>query len=123
VPDALYCEDCGYDFTTGQFPRPLEPRPGVLVTQPETGSVPLGSSGAVPVLGVPVSRADAAPAAVASSAVPDDGGQTLAPPLTSARVSGHVEWVVEIWIDPDWYAAQDVNDPCPSPGVPWVIPI
>jgi hypothetical protein len=25
APDALFCEDCGYDFTTGSRPRPLTP--------------------------------------------------------------------------------------------------
>ena len=25
TPDALFCESCGYDFTTGTMPRPLDP--------------------------------------------------------------------------------------------------
>jgi len=25
VPDALFCESCGYDFTTGSLPRPVTP--------------------------------------------------------------------------------------------------
>jgi hypothetical protein len=25
LPDALFCENCGYDFTTGTMPRPLSP--------------------------------------------------------------------------------------------------
>ena len=25
VPDALFCESCGYDFTTGSLPRPVAP--------------------------------------------------------------------------------------------------
>jgi hypothetical protein len=25
LPDALFCENCGYDFTTGTMPRPLDP--------------------------------------------------------------------------------------------------
>ncbi len=25
-PNALFCENCGYDFTTGAMPRPVEPR-------------------------------------------------------------------------------------------------
>jgi hypothetical protein len=32
VPDALFCEACGYDFTTGQLPQPLAP--------PDAGAVP-----------------------------------------------------------------------------------
>ena len=28
LPDALFCENCGYDFTTGTMPRPLAPPAG-----------------------------------------------------------------------------------------------
>lgn len=31
VPDALFCEACGYDFTTGQLPQPLAPPAGADV--------------------------------------------------------------------------------------------
>jgi hypothetical protein len=31
-------------------------------------------------------------------------------------------WVVEVWVDPDWYAAQQASDPIPSPGMPHVLP-
>lgn len=39
VADALFCESCGYDFTTGSMPRPLTP-PDQQVAHPPTGSVP-----------------------------------------------------------------------------------
>jgi hypothetical protein len=32
-----------------------------------------------------------------------------------------VNWVAEVWVDPDWHAAQDVAEPCPSPGMPVVV--
>ena len=32
-----------------------------------------------------------------------------------------VEWVAEVWVDPDWYEAQESDDPCPSPGLPAVV--
>ncbi|TCO22076.1 FHA domain-containing protein [Kribbella steppae] len=73
--DALFCESCGYDFTTGTMPRPKS-------------SLDLGTPPAVP----------PAPAATA-------------------------DWVVERWVDPDWYAVQQSDDPCPSPGLPVVIPL
>jgi hypothetical protein len=100
LPTALYCEDCGYDFTTGQMPRPLSP--------------PLGTPSAADTgqLGLPT-----ASVASASSGLP------MAPPITPTSAPGHVEWVAEVWIDPDWYASQDVTDPCPSPGMPLVIPV
>jgi hypothetical protein len=34
-----------------------------------------------------------------------------------------VVWVVEIWVDPDWHGAQDVDEACPSPGMPTVVPL
>lgn len=134
LPDALYCEDCGYDFTTGQLPRPLEPREGPPPRVPDTGVVPLGASGPGPAAG-DAGDAEAAASAGASTAASaalgggeapgggGTGGQLLAPPVTPTSAPGHVEWVAEVWIDPDWYAAQDVSEPCPSPGMPWVIPI
>ena len=29
-----------------------------------------------------------------------------------------LEWVAEVWVDPDWYAEQESDEPCPSPGLP-----
>jgi hypothetical protein len=31
--------------------------------------------------------------------------------------------VAEVWIDPDWYAEQASDEPCPSPGLPVVVPM
>ncbi len=43
-----------------------------------------------------------------------------APPLAPAVA---MEWVAEVWVDPDWYAEQDSDEPCPSPGLPVVVPL
>lgn len=75
APDALFCENCGYDFTTGTMPR-------------ASSSLDLGTPPPVP----------PAPQEVA-------------------------DWVVERWVDPDWYEVQQSDDPCPSPGLPVVIPV
>ena len=92
LPDALFCEACGYDFTTGALPRPLRPPPG-----PDAGSTP---------------------AAAAAGVVPASGGDpaSLAPAVP-------LEWVVEVWVDPDWYAQQESEETCPSPGLPAVVPL
>ena len=29
--------------------------------------------------------------------------------------------MAEVWVDPDWYAAQESEDACPSPGLPAVV--
>jgi hypothetical protein len=73
---ALFCEACGYDFTTGAMPR--------------------GS---------------AAQAAAAALKADNDSAP---PPFT---------WVAEVWVDPDWYATQEADDPCPSPGLPLIVPL
>ena len=80
---ALFCEACGYDFTTGTMPRPAEAAP--------VSALDLGT-----------------------------GSGSTPPPLASAIA---VEWVVEVWVDPDWYASQASEDPCPSPGLPAVVPL
>jgi hypothetical protein len=80
---ALFCEACGYDFTTGTMPRPPD--------APAGSSLDLGAAGEAP--------------------------QTpLAPAIA-------VEWVAEVWVDPDWYEVQESDDPCPSPGLPTVVPL
>lgn len=39
----------------------------------------------------------------------------------SREVAG--DWVVEVWIDPDWYAVQDTDEPCPSVAPPEIVRI
>lgn len=77
--DALFCEACGYDFTT---------------------KTSAGGSAPAP---------DAASAAGSAS-----GGDAPAAAF---------EYVAEVWIDPDWYAAQQATDTMPSPGLPRVVPL
>jgi hypothetical protein len=74
---ALFCETCGYDFTTG--------------------SLPVAASVPTPVVEPP------------SSPTP--------PP------AGPDSWVAELWVDPDWYAAQKPEDPMPSAGLPGLVPL
>lgn len=37
----------------------------------------------------------------------------------SREVAG--DWVVEVWIDPDWFAEQDTDETCPSPAPPEIM--
>jgi FHA domain len=130
LPGALYCENCGYDFTTGQLPRPLDPPGG----QPAAAPLPadlLPPSGA----GLPAPAVDADPIADLTAApVPAPGagaasspgaapGLGTVPPVTPTSAPGPVERVAEVWVDPEWYASQDVSEPCPSAGMPLVVPI
>jgi hypothetical protein len=84
VADALFCEACGYDFTTGTMPRPASP-PEEQRAAPE--------------------HTDAAQA---------DASEARAPSF---------DWVAEVWIDPEWYEAQESPDPLPSAGLPEIVPL
>ena len=98
LPDALFCENCGYDFTTGTMPRPLEPPDGAP-TAPEAAAE---------------AGAETVPAGGATVAAGHDG---------SAPAAESVDWVAEVWIDPVWYEAQESPDPLPSPGLPTIVPL
>ena len=106
--EALFCESCGYDFTTGSLPRPAEPQPLDPPAAAATGSAP---DAATPDSSAP----DTATAGAAPAASP--GGAAGGVPPTS------FDWVVERWIDPAWYDAQDSPDSLPSPGLPEVLPL
>lgn len=101
--NALFCEACGYDFTTGSRPRGVEPVPSApaAVTGSPTASA---SSSATP--------ADA----LAANEVTDPAPANPAPAPAES-------WVAEVWIDPDWYADQKSTDQLPSPGIPVVVPL
>jgi hypothetical protein len=106
---ALFCEACGYDFTTGALPR------GASALDLDTPPVAAGADAS----GAPDGPAgDAAPdAAGTAPAVPD-----AAPPAPLAPAVP-LEWVAELWVDPAWYAEQEADEPCPSPGLPVIVPL
>ena len=94
--EALFCEACGYDFTTGTMPRPLSaPSPTSPTSLPNLVGALAEATGAT---SGPLSAAPMAPGIEA-------------------------EWVAEVWVDPDWYLDQDSDEPCPSPGLPMVVPL
>ncbi|WP_265523156.1 FHA domain-containing protein [Oerskovia flava] len=121
---ALFCENCGYDFTTGSLPvaaaPPAVPAPGAL--EPPSSLD----------LSAPAQPSAAEPSSAAGPASPDDpatgstGGPagatsgSAADPLPDPSASDD-QWVVEVWIDPDWYAAQKPEDPMPSAGLPGLV--
>ncbi len=106
LPGSLFCEACGYDFTTGAMPRGVE-------TSASTNPLNIFSTGSSP--------ASAASAATSTPEPPGgpktgSGGDGIPPAVP-------MEWVAEIWVDPDWYAAQEADEPMPSPGLPFVVPL
>jgi hypothetical protein len=141
VPQALFCESCGYDFMTGQVPE--NPWAANLVSLadfdsysavPEPGAAPEPDQAA----SAPLSAADEAAAlaqaiqAYQADNPPDDGqagfGAVLAeaePAVDQPAADEQVplEWVAELWIDPDWYELEGSPDPLPSPGLPDIVPL
>lgn len=184
VADALFCEACGYDFTTGTPPLGSEPEgEGEEVDEPEgeepegeepegvepegeepEGEEPEGEPEAAELIGVEEAGATEG----ADAASPDEAeehasrsphiagpdqrtGEELeeapqpaaveeiqpilepepAPgvPAPSAGKARHTPpsralsdtWVVEMWVDPDWYAVQQTEEACPSAGVPDIV--
>jgi hypothetical protein len=127
VADALFCEACGYDFTTGTLPE-------------VAGAAPTGAEPeALAALAAPPE--DAAPEAAITIPEPDEGSSSEASSSSATAASSAasapeaalpepvapprpvVEWVAELWIDPDWYAAQGSSDPMPSPSLPDIAPL
>ena len=128
APDSLFCEACGYDFTTGAMPRGVPPRPvtpesaaspsgaATGATGGESGSEPSGDPGSAPG-GDPGSAPGGAEVGAAPLPVPTPTEGTGIPPAVAP------EWVAEVWIDPEWYAGQEADEPMPSPGLPVVVPL
>ncbi len=122
APGALFCENCGYDFTTGATPAPvrLTPPGGAPVTGPLPAVArPQEPDPAAPVEQVQAEAAAEPPAAEPPAAEPEAEGSALPTPAPA----GAEQWVAEIWIDPDWYALQSPEDPLPSVGLPVLVPL
>jgi hypothetical protein len=110
-PEALFCEACGYDFTTGTMPRSAAP---VASGSRLLGSDGDGSTGEV-------GPANDTAAAVGTPGAGADSQDSGIP--QSGRAPQMPTWVVEIWVDPDWYRVQESPDTMPSPGLPVVLPL
>lgn len=106
-PEALFCEACGYDFTTGTMPRTAEPG--------DSGTG--GGEGGSGVGGGEGGSEDGAADTATTAASEDPAGAGGQP------AAGSFDWVAEVWIDPDWYAAQQSPDPLPSAGPPEIVPL
>lgn len=153
--DALFCENCGYDFTTGAAPEPsrrspltapipVVPPPGAAAAPGEepvaaarTGAAP-GAEGEVATAAGPAGPAAPAPEAGAEGSSAGAAEESSQPPAAEAEAppaapvpsslevpppAGTETWVAEVWVDPDWYDAQQPEDPMPSAGPPVLVPL
>ncbi len=118
VAEALFCEACGHDFIAPTSPASetvpaqapdVAPSPAEPAVEPLPDVETAGEGSVLEALLTPSEPA----AEVAQSGSPEA-------PLSSAP---RVEWIAELWIDPDWYAAQGSTDPLPSPGLPDIVPL
>ncbi|MCL2735572.1 MAG: FHA domain-containing protein [Propionibacteriaceae bacterium] len=118
---ALFCESCGYDYTTGALPQQdLRTELGLPPPTPDEAAEP-GSATHAP---------DDPTAEAAADETPDLAADSPAPPVESAvgsaptgHVAKHIPWVAEVWVDPQWYAFQESTDPLPPLGSPRVVPL
>lgn len=171
VAEALFCEACGYDFTTAAMvaspsPRPrLTPVPSPEVSQPAprgvgsvTNEAPIAQT---PIAQTPTDQTPAGQSPTTSAPTPEwpklvavadppppaedppvanpesvaASESATADPISPIEASNvpapgsvippqpAVDWVAELWIDPDWYAAQGSTDPMPSVGLPDIVPL
>lgn len=165
VPGALFCEACGYDFTTGTPPHEGPPvatagdalgseagelaaaeepeaEPGAEVSRPEPEDVadaldpevtkPAAEAGEAAEVGEAAEAAELEAEAEPGAEVSGPGSNqepdpeplpAPAPTEASRPYEGgdavvNTPWLVEVWIDPDWYAEQETPEPAPSAGVP-----
>ncbi|MEP7161442.1 MAG: FHA domain-containing protein [Dermatophilaceae bacterium] len=110
--------------TSGPAPAPDVTPPAPDVT-PQADAIP-----------EPASELSPAPTpAPAPAPAPENGEHTPVPdpPLARRRAAAgsgatrapsrqtRGDWVVEMWVDPEWFAAQETGEDSPSPGVPDVV--
>ncbi len=119
-PDALFCEACGYDFTTGAMPEPVTPLAPPSLDLGGGGDEPAEPAADASTPAQTAPPAEHQPRHTASLA-PSKGGSD-ADALNPAPALEE-QWVAEVWIDPQWYASQSSPDPLPSAGPPRVVPL
>jgi len=141
--NSLFCESCGYDYTTGALPQQdlrtelgLPPTPPVKNTEQSdtrADSEQTPAAGHAEQAGTEQARAatdaEQSPSSVESKqspAAPTDSGPTSFPQPSSVPtgpVIKHIPWVAEVWVDPQWYAFQESTDPMPPQGPPRIVPL
>ncbi|GAB3062975.1 hypothetical protein GCM10027053_26850 [Intrasporangium mesophilum] len=141
---ALFCEACGYDFTTGAMPRDAAGEAGALSDDGGDigGDGAVGRPGGEPAGDVSEAATGGAGSAAGALAGVSAGVSAGTSAGTSARAGAGAspgaatagsgagtgagapfEWLAEVWVDPDWYQTQEAEDPCPSPGLPVIMPL
>jgi hypothetical protein len=145
LADALFCEACGYDYTTGTMPRAANaldldaPIPEATVSRPidhspTSAETPASGTAAVQETAAEAEAGAEAPGAAVTSpndrspspveqapVVPVSAAATRSPQSANPSLDLSEPWLAEVWIDPAWYRDQGSPDPMPSPGPPELI--
>lgn len=118
-PDVLFCEACGYDFTTGAKPQAFAAAKAVLDLDAPVPAAP--QSAIEPEIEVTPPAEIAA--ALPTAAPPPNPIVEEPQPEQPANAEPGFSHVAEVWIDPSWYSEQQSSDPMPSPGLPALVPL
>jgi hypothetical protein len=150
ISGALFCESCGYDYTTGALPQQdlraelglppvaaaaadanhvdmhkISSHPAILPTvdSPGSGQSPVSPPGSGEPMGQ-TERLVGADPGPATSSDPAPSGAAVSSPAgepATRRPTKHVPYVAEVWVDPQWYAFQESDDPLPPQGPPHIV--
>ena len=135
--NSLFCESCGYDYTTGAIPQQdlrtelgLPPSPGESDAVKTSDSAISDNSSTLresaqestdSPSGKPTPPATSDSPQGSTRIDPDAHHPPSSTPTVSAK--SHIPWVAEVWIDPQWYAFQESTDPMPPQGPPRIVPL
>lgn len=130
-----FCAVCGLPIEASEQPSPEVPEaapPSAALACPSCGAQNVTDALFCEACGFDFTGA-AAPTETAtpqwptlgeSSQTPQPAAAAATPPAAQpATTKPAVEWIAELWIDPEWYAAQGSTDPMPSVGLPDIVPL
>jgi hypothetical protein len=123
-----YCDVCGAPIESSSAPAQA-PEPAATGTATATECPHCGAPASSLALFCEVCGYDfttgTAPAPVAPPAPVSAPTPAVEAPaaLPTPAPDGGESWVAEVWVDPDWYAAQQPEDPMPSAGLPGLVPL
>ena len=118
--NALFCESCGYDYTTGALPQQdLRTELGLPPVKDPEAEAPSEPSGETDEADDSASEAEESEDATTET----DSDEAPATSAPTGPLAKHIPWVAEVWIDPQWYAFQESTDPLPPQGPPRIVPL